>query len=181
MSCNNFLLILHELSERAKRAHEVSEKVVFLLMLNFPPHMYRGRGEVVCACVCVCVCVSVVMKMLNNFWTVQAFTMKISGKLKLLTSNFLTKFGFCDPPRTDPGINWSFFLKIYLLPQFLSNLNGIWLILYLGPIRIKLTFKFLNFCPDPELWRIQDPTKSMVFRTLSRHHFRPFWLNWDPP
>ena len=45
--------------------------------------MYRGSGEVVCVCVCVCVRVSVVMKMLNNFWTVWAIAKFQEGQNSL--------------------------------------------------------------------------------------------------
>ena len=57
-------------------------------------------------------------------------------------------------------------LKIYLLLQFLFNLDGTGLILNLGPCLKKWLTRFLNFCLRQKLRAFEKRAFSWVPRTL---------------
>ena len=63
----------------------------------------------------------------------------------------MANFGSLGAPREPKGAPKGPNFKIYLLPQFLSDFDGRWLILKIRPIPRELSDGILNFYPGPEI------------------------------
>ncbi len=78
--------------------------------------------------------------------------MKLGEVLELIGSNDLTNFWSSGALGGSPGAQKGLNFKVYLLPHFLTNLIGRWLILKMLLSRKKLSTRILNFFSGPEIW-----------------------------
>ena len=94
--------------------------------------------------------------------------------MELIRSKGLTKFGSPGALGGRPGAPKEPNFKTYLLPHFLSNLDGAWLILKVLLILIDLCDGILNFCPGPKIWAVKNCANLEVPRTAINHNFLAF-------